>query len=66
MRSEVKAVRKAAIGLGADPDRAAAPLDSSLLGRAAHGAGWVMGSFGEAVDRVTGSTPGAAAPAKPD
>lgn len=58
MRPEVKAVRRAAINLGGDPDRAAAPLDSSLLGRAAHGAGWVMGSFGEALDRVTGSIPG--------
>lgn len=58
MRPEVKAVRKAAIGLGASPDRAAAPLDASLLGRAAHGVGWAMGSFGEAFDRVTGSLPG--------
>jgi len=57
MRPEVKAVRKAAIGLGADPDRAAAPLDASLLGRAAHGVGWVMGSFGEAFDRAAGSIP---------
>ena len=54
MRTQVKAVRRAAIGLGSDPDRAAAPLDDSVLGRAAHGAGWVMGSLGEAVDRVTG------------
>jgi hypothetical protein len=57
MRPEVKAVRKAAVGLGSDPDRAAAPLDASLLGRAAHGVGWVMGSVGEAVDRVAGSIP---------
>jgi hypothetical protein len=55
MRPEVKAVRKAAVGLGSDPDRAAAPLDDSALGRAAHSAGWVMGSVGEAVDRITGS-----------
>ena len=54
MRTQVKAVRKAAIELGSDPDRAAAPLDGSVLGRMAHGAGWVMGSLGEAVDRVTG------------
>lgn len=58
MRPEVKAVRKAAVGLGADPDRAAAPLDASLLGKAAHSAGWVMGSVGEAVDRITGSLAG--------
>jgi hypothetical protein len=59
MRPQVKAVRKEAVELGSDPARAAAPLDSSLLGRMAHGAGWVMGSVGEAVDRVTGSRPGA-------
>lgn len=57
MRPEVKAVRKAAIGLGSDPDRAAAPLDDSALGRVAHGAGWVLGSIGEAVDRVTADSP---------
>lgn len=57
MRPEVKAVRRAAIGLGASPDRAAAALDDSLLGRAAHGVGWVAGAFGEAFDRVTGSLP---------
>ena len=53
MRPEVKAVRKAAVRLGRDPDRAAAPLDESLLSRVAHGAGWVVGSVGEAVDRLT-------------
>jgi hypothetical protein len=52
IRSEVKAVRKAAVRLGRDPDRAAAPLDDSPLGRAAHGIGWAVGSVGEAVDRV--------------
>lgn len=51
---EAEATRAAAISLGESPEVAAAPLDSSLLGRAAHGAGWVLGSFGEAVDRVTG------------
>jgi hypothetical protein len=54
MRPEVKGVRKAAVRLGRDPDRAAAPLDESALGRAAHGVGWVVGSVGEAVDRLTG------------
>jgi hypothetical protein len=58
MGPEVLAVRQGAIDLGSDPDRAAAALDSSLLGRVAHGAGWVMGSVGEAVDRVTGSRGG--------
>jgi hypothetical protein len=52
IRTEVNAVRKAAIDVGADPDRAAAPLDGSLVGRAVHGAGWIVGSVGEAVDRV--------------
>jgi len=46
-------VRKAAVKLGADPDRTAAPLDDSLLTRAAHGVGWVFGTVGEAVDRAT-------------
>lgn len=55
MRPEVKAVRRAAVSLGSDPDRAAAPLDDSALTRAAHSAGWVMGSVGEAVDRIIGS-----------
>jgi hypothetical protein len=53
IRTEVRAVRKAAVEVGADPDRAAAPLDTSLIGRAVHGAGWVVGSVGETVDRVT-------------
>ena len=55
MRPEVKAVRKAAVRLGRDPDRAAAPLDDSPFGRAAHGVGWVVGSVGETVDRVAAS-----------
>ena len=54
IRPEVESTRVAAISLGDSPDRAAAPLDESLLGRAAHGVGWVVGSVGEAVDRVTG------------
>ena len=54
VRPEVSATRVAAISLGEDPDRAAAPLDESLLGRAAHGVGWALGSVGEAVDRVVG------------
>ena len=52
IRPEVKSVRRASIELGESPDRAAAPLDHSLIGRAAHGVGWVAGSIGEAVDRV--------------
>jgi hypothetical protein len=50
---DVKATRTTAIALGASPDRAAAPLDPSLLGRAAHGVGWVVGAVGETVDRIT-------------
>jgi hypothetical protein len=53
IRPEVDATRAAAIALGDTPDVAAAPLDASLLGRAAHGAGWVAGWVGEAVDRVS-------------
>lgn len=54
IRPEVEATRVAAISLGDSPDLAAAPLDSSPLGRAAHGVGWVIGSVGEAVDRASG------------
>lgn len=54
VRPEVEATRVAAVSLGDSPDLAAAPLDSSLIGRAAHGVGWVVGSVGEAVDRVAG------------
>ena len=54
IRPEVEAVREAAVSLGDSPERAAAPLDSSLLGRAAHGAFWMLGAVGEAVDNVTG------------
>jgi hypothetical protein len=46
------AVREAAVELGTDPDRAAAPLDDSLFNRATHGVGWALGSVGEAVDSV--------------
>jgi hypothetical protein len=53
VKPEVKAVRKAATRLGASPDRAAAPIDDSLLGRTAHSVGWVVGAFGEALDRAT-------------
>ncbi len=55
-RSEARlgAVREAAVGLGADPDRAAAPLGNSLLIRATHHVGWLFGSVGEAVDSLIG------------
>jgi len=54
LESELGAVREAAVKLGTDPDRAAAPLHDSLPNRAAHRVGWVFGSIGEAVDRVAG------------
>lgn len=54
LESNLDAVREAAVELGADPDRTSAPLDDSVVNRAAHGVGWVFGSIGEAVDRVIG------------
>ena len=58
LETELGAVREAAVKLGTDPDRTAAPIDRSLVNRAAHGAGWVFGSIGEAVDRVAGRRKG--------
>jgi hypothetical protein len=55
LESNLDAVREAAVELGANPDRASAPLDDSVVNRAAHGLGWAFGSVGEAVDRVLGS-----------
>ena len=54
LEAELGAVREAAVELGTDPDRAAAPLDDSLLNRAAHGVGWAFGSVGEGIDRLVG------------
>ena len=54
IRPEVDATRLAAISIGESPSLAARPLDDSTLSRAAHGVGWLLGSVGEAVDRVTG------------
>ena len=53
VKPEVKEVRKAAVALGSSPDRAAAPIDDSLLGRTAHGVGWVFGAVGEGLDRAS-------------
>lgn len=50
--------RRAAIGLGSDPDAAIEPLDSSPLGRAAHGVGYAVGTVGEWVDRKTAARRG--------
>jgi hypothetical protein len=44
-------MRRAVVQLGADPDGAIQPLDSSPLGRVAHGAGNALGTVGEWVDR---------------
>jgi hypothetical protein len=46
-------LREAISELGNHPDDAIKPLDSSLVGRVTHGAGWVVGTLGEATDRVT-------------
>jgi hypothetical protein len=54
LEPDLDAVREAAVDLGTDPDRAAAPLSGSAANRAAHGIGWVFGSIGEAVDRIAG------------
>ena len=43
--------RRTVLSLGADPDAAIEPLDSSPLGRAAHGANFALGAVGEWVDR---------------
>ena len=51
---QLDAVRQAAVELGKDPDRAAAPVDDSLLNNAAHGVGWMFGAFGEGVDQIAG------------
>ena len=48
------AVRQSAIELGSDPDRVAAPVDDSLLNRAAHGVGWTFGAVGEGIDKLAG------------
>jgi hypothetical protein len=54
LESNLAAVRQAAVELGANPDRTSAPLGDSVVNRAAHAAGWVFGSVGEAVDRIVG------------
>jgi hypothetical protein len=52
--SVVNEVREAAVDLGSDPDRVAAPVDESLVNRAAHGVGWVFGAVGEGIDQIAG------------
>jgi len=48
------AVRQAAVDLGRDPDRAAAPVVDALINRVAHGVGWTFGAVGEGVDKLAG------------
>jgi hypothetical protein len=52
--AQLDGVRQAAVELGRDPDRAAAPVAGTLANRAAHGVGWTFGAVGEAVDRAAG------------
>ena len=47
LRRVESAARKAAVGLGADPDASIEPVDASVFGKAAHGAAFVIGSIGE-------------------
>ena len=51
LRRQLGTVRKAAVAMGEDPDSAIEPLDTSKVGRAAHGAAYVTGTVGEWVDR---------------
>ena len=44
------AVRDAAIGLSDDPEDAIRPAETSVLGRAGHGAANALGTVGEAID----------------
>jgi hypothetical protein len=52
IRRQVRAVRRATVELGSDPDGAIVPVDRSPAGRAAHAAAVVVGTLGEAFDRV--------------
>lgn len=51
LRRAENALRRAAVAVGEDPDAAIEPLDSSALGRAAHGAAYAGGTLGEWLDR---------------
>lgn len=53
LRRHESAARKAAAELGATPDSAIEPLDSSFAGHLAHGIGHGLGTLGEWVDRRT-------------
>jgi hypothetical protein len=51
LRRQVNAVRRSAVELGEDPDKAVEPLDPSRTGRAAHRLAWAVGTAGEWTDR---------------
>jgi hypothetical protein len=51
MEEVERQVRSAAAELGADPDAAMQPYDTSVLGRALQSVGFVIGSVGEWTDR---------------
>ncbi|HYX78391.1 MAG TPA: hypothetical protein VE727_03440 [Solirubrobacterales bacterium] len=51
LRRQVNAVRRSAVELGQDPDKAVEPLDPSRTGRAAHRFAWAVGTAGEWTDR---------------
>lgn len=59
LRRQVNAVRKAAVELGGDPDRAVESLDDSPASRAAHRVAWTLGSVGEWTDRQVARRRGA-------
>jgi hypothetical protein len=52
--SDLDAVREGAVELGTDPDRVAAPVDDSVMNRAAHSVGWAFGAVGEGIDQIAG------------
>jgi hypothetical protein len=52
--SRLDAVRQAAVELGRDPDRVAAPVADTLANRVAHGIGWTFGAVGEGIDQLAG------------
>jgi hypothetical protein len=54
LEAELDSVREAAVKLGTDPDRTAAPLSDNPVNRAAHGVGWTFGAVGEGIDRLAG------------
>ena len=52
--SHLDSVRQAAVELGRDPDRVAAPVADSVVNRAAHSVGWTFGAVGEGIDKLAG------------